>query len=389
MDITILTVLTTLYLSVEITILFYYGKISFGYDSNGFDFEKISKNFDYPFVSIIVPAYNEENNIGKCLRSLKKLDYPNYEIILVDGGSKDKTVEVGRKYLDSNHIIVSDGLPDGWIGKSWACHLGQEKAKGDVLLFTDADTEHKPESLRKLVCIRKETDAGLLTLLPYQKMEHYWESIVPVYYLMSHISSGGSKSVNNRNNRESFLASGQYMLFTREAYNEFGGHEAIKGSVVEDYAIARVIKTKLNNLYYLENHQLVSSQMYPESFKHCWTGIKKVLYAGTRITSPKKILISTLFVLWGIIAPFAILISVRHDTRLFFLITAGIYILHLLVFAHYWHKKGRNYYLTYLFLPVLEFVFILAMIFSSLEIMFKKTTEWKGVTYTPDLDAGR
>jgi chlorobactene glucosyltransferase len=96
-------------------------------------------------VSVIVPAYNEENNIRKCLKSLKALDYPNFEIILVDGGSTDKTVEVCSKLLDPDNIIVSDGLPEGWIGKSWACHLGQQKAKGEVLLFTDAVTEHKRE----------------------------------------------------------------------------------------------------------------------------------------------------------------------------------------------------------------------------------------------------
>ncbi|TFG21028.1 MAG: glycosyltransferase [Promethearchaeota archaeon] len=387
-DITILSILATLYFSVEITILFYYGKISFGYDSNGFDFEELAKKHDIPFVSIIVPAYNEENNIGKCLKSLKSLNYPHYEIILIDGGSTDKTVSVAQEYLEPKNIIVSEGLPEGWIGKSWACHLGYQAAKGDILLFTDADTEHKPESLRKLVCISRETNAGLLTLLPYQKMSKYWESILPIYYFMSHVSSGGSKRVNNRENQDSFLASGQYMLFTRKAYVEFGGHESIKGSVVEDYAIARCIKTKLNCLYYLENHQLVASRMYPDSPRMCWTGIKKVLYAGTRITSPKKIILSTLFVLWVILTPFAILLSVRHETRLFFLITSGIYILHLLVFAHYWNKKGRHYYLTYLLLPFLEFVFILAMIFSVLEIKFKKTTEWKGIKYTPDLDAG-
>ena len=150
----------------------------------------------------------------------------------------------------------------------------------------------------------------------------------------------------------------------------------------------KVVKNKLNNLYYLENHQLVSSRMYPESPKLCWTGIKKVLYAGTRITSPKKIIISTLFVVWRILAPFTVLFSVRRDATLFFMITGGIYILHLLIFFHFWNKKGRHYYLTYLFLPVLEIVFILAMIFSVLEIKFKKQTEWKGIKYTPDLDAG-
>ncbi|MBN2154926.1 MAG: glycosyltransferase [Candidatus Lokiarchaeota archaeon] len=387
MDITILNVLATIYFSIEIIILFYYGGITFGYDSNGFDFK--SSRYDLPFVSIIIPAYNEEKNIGKCLKSLKSLDYPNYEIVLVDGGSKDSTVDVASQYLDPDCIKISERLPEGWVGKSWACHLGYQAAKGELLLFTDADTEHKPESLRKLVCISKETNAGLLTLLPYQKMSKYWESIVPVYYFMSHVASGGSKNVNNRKNQGSFLASGQYMLFTRQAYEESGGHESIKGSIVEDYAFARVIKTKLGSLYYLENHELVSSRMYPESIKHCWTGIKKVLYAGTRITSPKKILISTLFVLWGIFTPFAILLSIHYHTSLFILITGGIYILHLLVFAHYWNKKGRHYYITYLFLPILEVVFILTMIFSTLEILFKKTTEWKGLTYKPDLDAGK
>lgn len=388
MVLTLLSILAILYFSVEIFILLYYGKISFGYDSNGFHFDEYSPSEEEPFVSIIVPAYNEENNIGKCLESLISLEYSNYEILLVDGGSKDSTVKVANQYIPNEHIIVSDGLPEGWVGKSWACHLGYQSAKGELLLFTDADTEHKPESLRKLVKIQKTTDSGLLTLLPYQKLENYWESIVPIYYFMSHLASGGGKSVNNRDKIDSFVGSGQYMLFTREAYDKIGGHEAIKGSIIEDYAFAKVAKKKLHSLYYLENHRLVSAQMYPESVHHCWTGIKKVLYAGTKLTPSRHILISTLFVLWGIITPFAIYIAVLSGDLVYLILTVAFYFANMLAFAHFWNAKGDHYYLSYLLLPVLLLVFIIAVIFSTVEIMFGKTTEWKGISYKPDLQAG-
>jgi len=389
MEITILTVLIAVYFFIELLILLYYIRISFGIKAqNGDDFDYLFHPTEAPFVSIIVPTYNEESNIGKCLQSLKSLEYSNYEIILVDGGSKDDTVNVARQYISPDHVIISNKLPDGWIGKSWACHLGYQASRGEILLFTDADTEHKPQSLARLIKIQKDTQSGLLTLLPYQKLKKYWESIVPIYYFMSHIASGGGKSVNNHEKKDSFLGSGQYLLFTRQAYEAIGGHEAIKGSIIEDYAFAKVAKNKLGSLYYLENHRLVSAHMYPESFNHCWTGIKKVLFAGTKLTTPRHILISTLFVLWGIISPVAVFIALYRENPFYLIITTFIYVINLLAFAKYWHNKGDHYFLSYLLMPILLVVFVIAMIFSALEIMIGKTTKWKGITYKPDMNAG-
>ena len=142
-------------------------------------------------------------------------------------------------------------------------------------------------------------------------------------------------SVNNNEKTDSFLGSGQYMLWTREAYDEIGGHEAIKGSIIEDYAFAKMAKKKLGSLYYLENHRLVSAQMYPDSIRMCWTGIKKVLFAGTRLTPPRHIIISTLFLIWGIVTPVTVFISWKMGNPFYLILTASIYIINLLLFAHY------------------------------------------------------
>ena len=88
--------------------------------------ESVLSDEESPFVSIIVPTYNEESNIVECLKSLKALNYPKYEVILTDGGSTDRTVEVAEGIPDK--VVVDGTLPDGWIGKSWGCHLAVQKA---------------------------------------------------------------------------------------------------------------------------------------------------------------------------------------------------------------------------------------------------------------------
>jgi glycosyltransferase involved in cell wall biosynthesis len=340
-----------------------------------------------PSVSIIVPTFNEENNIEKCLKSLKSLNFSNFEIILSDGGSTDKTVEIAKPYADK--IIVEKELPEGWVGKNYGCHLGAEVAKGELLLFTDADTWHRPNSLRTTVNILLREKAGLFTMLPYQDMKKWWESIVPIYFFLSHITSGGIRRINDPREPDSFLGIGQYLLFTRDAYDKIGGHTRIKGSIIEDYAFARIVKMQLHSLYYTCCHKMVHVQMYPESFEHCWTGFKKVLYAGTKLTPPRKIALALNFVLLTIFSPAILILTVFYtNTIVWPIIMAAVYTLVIVAFASYWHNKGRHFWVTYLFFPFLMLFFIFTMIASTFEILFSKKTKWKGRVYKPDLRAG-
>jgi len=101
-------------------------------------------NNNFPKVSIIVPARNEEKYIGKCLTSLLEQDYPTFEIVAVNDLSSDMTGRIMNEYRvkDSKRISVINIVrkPDDWVGKNWACYQGYLKSSGEVLIFTDADT---------------------------------------------------------------------------------------------------------------------------------------------------------------------------------------------------------------------------------------------------------
>ena len=385
MQFDLLTILAIIYTLLVVVSIVYYYSITIGTTKITLNINKKKASYE-PFVSIIVPTYNEENNIVRCLHSLRSLNYTNYEIILSDGGSSDQTVKLAKPFVDK--LIIDETLPPGWIGKNWGCHLGYKEAKGELLLFTDADTSHKPNSLKIFVDKIFEQRADLLSLMPFQELEHIWESFVPINFFLSHVLSGGPKKVNNPNKTNSFVAIGQYLLFTRTGYDSIGGHESIKGSIIEDYAFARVVKQELGSLFFIINHKLVYARMYPESPRHCWNGFKKCLYPGTKLTPGYLITITLIYVFWGLLSPVAITLTAVYGDWISITLAIAAYLAYLLIFFSYWNNKGKHYWFTYLFFPFLLLIFLIAILVSTLEFLITKTTSWKGRIYTPDLSAG-
>ena len=139
---------------------------------NFFSLKKLGrfpKKEDYPFVSILVPARNEERNIEKCIKSLLQQNYPNYEIIVLDDESEDRTWQILSRLAQGNdnlHLLKGKPLPEGWIGKCWACHQLSEKARGEFLLLVDADTFHKPSMLHSVMDTARFYQADLISGLP-------------------------------------------------------------------------------------------------------------------------------------------------------------------------------------------------------------------------------
>jgi chlorobactene glucosyltransferase len=236
----------------------------------------------FPSVSVLVPARNEERSINRCIQSLLEQDYPSFEVLVLDDGSADGTRAVLDGIARSQpRLIILDGQspPPGQMGKNWACTQLAEKAGGELLYFTDADTWHRPVALREFVTALLHEQADLLTGFPRQEMHSWGERLLVPFFswaLLNFIPLWLGYRI-----RLPALASavGQVMLFRRTAYDEIGGHGSLSMSLVDDLALAR--KTKSASLRWRVAHasDLVSCRMY-HSGREAVEGFTKNLFAA-------------------------------------------------------------------------------------------------------------
>lgn len=191
-----------------------------------------------PLVSIIVPARDEAGNIGRCVGSLLRSGYPRFEVIVVDDRSTDGTADIvaGLAARDPRVRLVRGAeLPDEWYGKPWACWQGFEQSRGELILFTDADTEHSAKLLPRAVSAMRRHQAELLTVLPRQEMIGFWERVVqPFFFLILGMRYGSIERINRNRNPRHGIANGQFILVTRESYLAVDGHRALRHTVIED-----------------------------------------------------------------------------------------------------------------------------------------------------------
>src|SRR6266478_3216158 len=193
-----------------------------------------------PTVSVIVPARNEEACLGACVESLVTQAGVSFEVIVVDDGSTDRTHEIAQSF-PSVRVVDAGPLPPGWSGKNNAMAAGARVARGEWLLFTDADTFHKPGSLACAVAEASQQGAALLSYSPEQEVHGFWEkAVMPVIF--AELTATYRTSEINDPASAAAAANGQYLLVQREAYERVGGHAAIGHSLLEDVELARAFK---------------------------------------------------------------------------------------------------------------------------------------------------
>lgn len=256
-------------------------------------------DLSFPRVSIIVPARDEADVVEACLRSLAALDYPDFEVVLVDGGSTDGTLEKARA-IPGVRVVEEPPLPPGWVGKSWACHTGAAQATGAYLLFTDADTVHAPGSLRRVMTEALLREPDLLTGYTQQVLLTPWErALMPAVFILIGTAVGG---VGTRRMRDEDLAiaNGQYLLFKREAYDSIGGHAApsVRGRMAEDLALARLAAARGLRPLAVGLIGEVTVRMYREP-RAMWRGWRKNTSEGMASTPPVPFLLTVLTYLQG------------------------------------------------------------------------------------------
>lgn len=240
----------------------------------------------FPKVSIIVPARNEEKEIEKCVRSLLAQDYPDFELIVIDDGSEDSTPEIlDRLAQENSHLQVAhlDGnLPRNWVGKAHALWQGVRRISSDSkwLLFTDADTQHHPGALKTAVGTALQTKSDLLSIGTYAETPTFWSKLLMPAFTTGFILVYPPE-VSEGQDSQFAVANGQYMLVKRGAYGQIGGWgtEALRKSAIDDHDFAMLVKKKGGKVLYRAGLDLVSTTMY-ETFDEFWSGGSRNIFLG-------------------------------------------------------------------------------------------------------------
>jgi hypothetical protein len=213
-----------------------------------------------PTVSVIIPARDEQDCLAACLQSLTSQTGIDFEILVVDDHSTDRTREIAASF-PSVTIVDPGPLPPGWSGKNNAVSAGARSSRGPWLLFTDADTVHLPGSLARALAEARERKVALLSYSPEQEVHTFWEkAIMPVIF--AELASTYRPSEVSDPNSPAAAANGQYILVERSAYDAVGGHAAVADSLLEDVALARAIKQSGRLIFFRLGTGLVRTRMY-------------------------------------------------------------------------------------------------------------------------------
>ncbi|HXZ29398.1 MAG TPA: glycosyltransferase, partial [Terriglobales bacterium] len=238
-----------------------------------------------PAVSVIVPARNEEASLGACLESLVCQEGVDFEVVVVDDGSADRTPAIAKSF-PGVRVLEAGPLPEGWSGKSNALVGGVGQARGAWLLFTDADTVHRPGSLARSLAEAKEHGAALLSYSPAQEIHGFWEhAVMPLVF--SDLSRTYPPAKVNDPASPVAAANGQYLLVERGAYEAVGGHAAVAQELLEDVALARVFKRAAYRLHFRYGGDAVRTRMYRSLGQMCegWTKNLALLFPAVRLAA--------------------------------------------------------------------------------------------------------
>ncbi|MCI4327899.1 MAG: glycosyltransferase [Thermoplasmata archaeon] len=239
-----------------------------------------------PRISVILAARNEEADLGPALDGLLAQTYAPVEILVVDGGSTDRTRDVARSRGPRVQVIEEPPLPPGWVGKNWACDVGFRASRGEYLLFTDADMRYQPSVVAATLAWAESERADLATLAPRVEARSFWEKVILPMYVQLVLTYFRTPRVN-RDTSHSAMANGQYTLVRRDAYEAVGGHAAVRGFVLEDVAIARRLRAAGKRLRVAWAPDLLVTRMYRDR-REMFEGLKKNVH-DTRFSAGRQV----------------------------------------------------------------------------------------------------
>ena len=349
-------------------------------------FENTSKT--NPKVSIILPARNEEEFIGKCLDSLVKQDYENYEIIVIDDSSEDKTGEIISKYAKKYPKIIPVSArpkPDGWMGKNWACMEGYSKATGELLLFTDADTKHAENIITLAVSHLNSFGLDALSAIPKMLTFDFWTNItLPMISTFLH-TRFSALNVNNPAKKTGYFF-GSFFILKKTTYQEVGTHEGVKQEIIEDGALGKKVKEAGYKMKMVRAEHLVDA-VWARDKDTLWNALKRLMVP--LYLQSGKIAIGIFFaILFLLFVPFPILaistsLAVETASAKVLCIVSAIASVLIYIGAIIEVKVGLKLKLAYaIFAPLGSLVVVLGFLNGLVQAKRTSAVTWRGRSYS-------
>ena len=348
-------------------------------------FEK--KEHEKPKVSIILPARNEEKFIEKCLDSLIKQDYDNYEIVTINDSSKDSTGDIIKKYSEKFPKVVfvdARPKPDGWMGKNWACIEGYKKASGDLLLFTDADTIHTSSVISLAVSHLLSLELDVLTVIPRMLcLDKITKITLPMISTFLHTRFSALRVNDTSKNTGYFF--GSFFIIKKSTYESVGTHEGVKGELVEDGALGKKVKESGFKMRMVRGEHLVDA-VWARDMHTLWNALKRLMISFY-LQNAKMAVASFFGVLFLLFMAFPILgysIIFFNSTDSFLMLFAISCTASILVYIGgvLDATKGLDLKIKYsLFAPVGSFIVVCGFLAGLTQAESKTALSWRGRTY--------
>jgi 4,4'-diaponeurosporenoate glycosyltransferase len=249
-------------------------------------------------VSIIIPARDERVNIGRLLKSIREQSLRPLEVIVIDDGSQDGTGDVARGL--GAEVIIAPPLPTGWRGKTWACLSGARAARGEVLLFLDADIELRPGALAAICSAYSQHHAQALSVGPYHRVKCPYEQLSLMFNILTYAGMG-SFAVCGSPTRPAGLF-GPFLMIDKGVYFDVGGHEPVKSEILENMSLCPLLAARGVRMLCLAGRGLVDIRMYPDGLRGLIEGWTKAFATGADKAPRAVLLASAVWITGALIA---------------------------------------------------------------------------------------
>lgn len=323
-------------------------------------------------VSVIIPARNEEANLGHLLEGLTKQKVSPFEIICVDDQSEDRTSEIAKSF--GTKLVTVKDKPEGWTGKSWACHMGAENASGELLLFLDADVGLRPDALARLARAYRESLCTVVSVQPYHSVEKCYEQL-SIFFNAVGVGANGMCMPFKSKSAGLF---GPIILISRESYDVVGGHHSVRTSITDDLALGEHLDEKKIEYRLLLGGDAISVRMYGGGIKQLIEGWSKNYATGALKTSPPMLLVTVIWLGAHIAVPLNLESSALKLGLTQLAIYSAIYIVLAIQLRRISSRIGSFKSWVSILFPIPLTAFIAIFLLSTFKKVFIGKAEWKG-----------